>query len=635
MKSFLRRTIPFVLLTVLAAPIPGKVDSDVVQAAAGSKGTAMVNAFLENKVKAAAALPAPKNREEFEKRRAQQRPEVMRDLGLDPLPARTPLKARITGILQRRGYRIEKLAFESRPNFLVTAHLYIPDGAVGRKLPVIVNPHGHWGFKKNEPTVQSRLIGQVLNGYLAIVVDSPGFSFEGDRRIERRFAGTHDDLRLILGSQNATSVYVWDLMRTLDYLATRPEADMTKIGLTGASGGGLATLWAFAAEPRFTCAASVVYASSMEINPENGCLCNHVPGSIQLGDRSDVLGVRAPAPVLIIGAEEDEEFPAKGMRLTAEKLKGLWGLFDRSEDAWLRMFPGGHDYSRPMRETAMGFFDKYLKGAGDGSPVPEPEFATEPPDSPETFVVPDPPAGLMTMRDIAWAMFDRPSPAVSAADYIRLNGGLPAAVPGDVKRLDENGGKVRLTLISEPGLTIPGVYWPAEGAAGALAVLVTEKGKDAAAEEFGVEKLRKAGIACLAVDPRGIGELKALELRFTTYLGQSPAFGMGWDVVRAVAALGAEIPKIAVIGRGPAAGQAALNAALIEPRIGFVAGLSTLEAWTDAFKDDVPLLAIQPRANYAPTLAGLRGLVKAEKIWSFGAAPEPDWAAALIRWAGK
>ena len=638
------RDIPFLLLgEVIAAkqglkagvPIPGKIDDDAVLSAQNIRAASMVNTFIENKVKAAAALPAPGSREEFEKRRARQRPEIMRDLGLDPLPARTPLKARITGILQRRGYRIEKLAFESRPNFLVTAHLYVPDGAAGRKLPVIVNPHGHWGYKKNEPTVQSRLIGQVLNGYLAIVVDSPGFSFEGDRRIERRFAGTHDDLRLILGSQNATSVYVWDLIRTLDYLATRPEADMTRVGLTGASGGGLATMWAFAAEPRFTCAASVVYASSMEINPENGCLCNHVPGSIQLGDRSDVLGVRAPAPILIIGAEEDEEFPAKGMRLTADKLRGLWGLFGKSDDAWLRMFAGGHDYSRPMRETAMGFFDKYLKGAGDGSPVPEPAFATEPPDSAETFVVPDPPAGLLTMRGIARSMFDRPAPAPSADDYIRLNGGLPAAVPGDVKRLDESGGRVRLTFVSEPGLTIPAVYWPAEGAARALAVLVTESGKGAAAEEFGVDKLRRAGIACLAIDPRGIGELKALELRFTTYLGQAPAFGMGWDIVRAAAALGGEISKIAVIGRGPAAGQAALNAALIDRRIGFAAGLATLDAWTDAFKDDVPLLAIQPRANYAPALAGLRGLVQAEKFWSFGSAPEPDWTAALIRWAGK
>jgi len=616
-------------------PIPGKLDDDDLLSSLNIRSDQMVNAFVEKKVKSAAALSAPATREEFDRRRESQRRELFRCLGLDPLPPRTPLKARVTGVIERRGYRIEKVVFESRPNFPVTAHLYVPEGAAGRKLPVIVNPHGHWGFKKQEPTVQSRLIGQVLAGYLAIVVDSPGFSFEGDRRVERRFAGTHDDLRLILGSQNATSVYVWDLMRALDYLATRPEADMTRIGLTGASGGGLATMWAFAAEPRFTCAASVVYASSYEVNPQNGCLCNHVPGSLQIGDRSDVLGLRAPAPILIIGAEQDPEFPAKGMRLSGEKLRGLWGLFRKSDDAWLRMFPGEHDYSRPMRETAMGFFDKYLKGAGDGSPVPEPSFATEPPEAPELYVLPEPPVNALTMRGIAQSMFDRPAAAQTAADYIRINGGLPGVIPPELKRLDDVEGKARLTFISEPGLTVPAIDWPAKGPARAFVVLITEKGKAEAAAEFGVDRLREAGIACLAIDPRGLGELKALDLRLTTYLGQAPAFGMGWDITRAIAALAPDTAKIAVVGRGPSAGQAALAAALIEPRIGFVAGLATLKEFADAFRDDVPLLAIQPRANYAPSLSKLRSLVKAETVWSFLGGPDPDWAGALIRWAER
>jgi dienelactone hydrolase len=643
------RDIPFLTLGEVIArtqgtsaikPIPGRVDDDDILSSLNIRGGQMVNAFLEKKVKRAAALPAPASRQEFERRRETHRRELLRCLGLDPLPPRTPLNARVTGVLKRPGYRIEKVVFESRPDFPVTVHLYVPDGAAGRKLPVMVNPHGHWEWKKQEPTVQSRLIGQVLHGYLALVVDSPGFSFEGANRIERRFAGTHDDLRLILGSQNATSVYVWDLVRALDYLATRPEADMTRVGLTGASGGGLATMWAFAAEPRFTCAASVVYASSLEVNPNNGCLCNHVPGSLELGDRADVFGLRAPAPVLIIGAEEDREFPATGMRLTDEKLRRLWGLYGKSADAWIRMFPGGHDYSRPMRETALGFFDKYLKGAGDGSPVPEPAFKTEPPDTPELYVLPEPPANTLTMRGIAQAMFDRPASVATAADYIRLNGGLPGAVPPELKQLDEVEGKVRFVFVSEPGLTVPAIYWPAEGAAKAFVVLVSEKGKAEAAEEFGVQSLRKAGIACLAIDPRGVGELKGLELRYTTYLGQAPAFGMGWDIVRAAQAIftsrtGLAEVKLAVIGRGPAAGLAALAAALIEPRIGFVAGLSTLEKFEDAFSDHVPLLAIQPRANYSPSLAGLRGQIKAEAIWSFLGQAEPDWAAALARWTRR
>jgi dienelactone hydrolase len=639
------RDIPFLTLGEVIArtqgaalkPIPGRMDDDDILSSQNINGTQMVNRYLDRKVKEAAALTVPKSKEEFELRRETQRRELLRDQGLDPLPPRTPLNARITGTLQRKGYRIEKIVFDSRPNFPVTAHLYVPDGSAGRKLPVIVNPHGHWGWKKQEPTVQARLIGQALHGYLAMVIDSPGFSFEGGNRVERRSAGTHDDLRLILGSQTATSVYVWDLIRALDYLATRPEADMTRVGLTGASGGGLATMWAFAAEPRFTAAASVVYPSSLEINPQNGCLCNHVPGSVQIGDRADVLGLRAPAPILIIGAEDDTEFPARGMRLSGEKLQRLWGLFGKSADAWLRMFPGGHDYSRPMRETVLGFFDKYLKRAGNGSPVSEPAFATEPPDSLELYVLPDPPQNTLTMRGIAEGMFHEPIRGKTWDDFVRLNGGLPAAVPPELKALGDAGekGKFRYTFVSEPGITLPAVAWLAQDKPKAFVVLVSESGKKQAEEEFEARKLRKAGLACVAVDPRGLGELKDIDLRLTTYLGQSPAFGMGWDVTRAVAAFVPEGVKVAVIGRGLAAGQAALAAALGEPRIGFVAGLGTLKEFQDAFRDDVPWLAIQPRATYAPALSDLRAMVKAEVIWSFLGDKEPDWAGALVRWAQK
>jgi dienelactone hydrolase len=621
--------------------IAGAVDDDDLLSASGLRGPQMVNAFLDRKVKAAAALPIPATRAEFESRREAQRREVMRSLGLDPLPPRTPLNVRITGVIDRPGYRIEKIVFDSRPDFPVTAHLYVPDGPAGRRYPVIVDPHGHWEWKKQEPTVQARLIGQALHGYLAMVVDSPGYSFEGDNHVERRSAGTHDDLRLILGSANATSVYVWDLMRALDYLETRPEADMSRVGLTGASGGGLATLWAFAAEPRFTCAASVVYASSYEVNPNNGCLCNHVPGSLQIGDRADVLAVRAPSPVLIIGADEDTEFPAAGMRLTGEKIRRIWGLYGRSADAWTRMFPGGHDYSRPMRETSLGFFDKYLKGVGTGAPVPEPAFTTAKPDAPEMYVLADPTTETLTMRGIAEGMFRRAEAggadrnSGSLEDYVKLNGGLPAAVPPEVKEIGATDGRSRVTFVSEPGLVLPAVVWPAKGPARAVAVLVSDRGKGQACEEFPIAELQRAGVICVALDPRGLGETKGLDLRLQTYLGQAPAFGMGWDIARAAAALVPDGLKVAVVGRGPASGQAALAAALMEPRLGFVAGLGTLEEFADAFREDVPLIAIQPRANYAPPLSRLRSLVKVEAVWSFLGEPEPRWADALVRWAQR
>ncbi len=615
-------------------PVPGPVSADTILE---GRGRDMMQRFLAAKVKAAAHVPVPASRAEFDTRRAAQKKELMRALGLDPLPERTPLNARITGTLKRDGYRIERLVFDSRPNFPVTALVYVPDPApAGTRFPVIVNPHGHWNHKKAEPVVQTRAISQALRGYLAIVVDSPGHSFEGDTPIERRWTGTHDDLTLTLGVGCATGVYVWDLMRAVDYLQTRPDADTSRIGLTGTSGGGLATVYAFAADDRFTAAVPVCYPSSLEVCPRNGCLCNHVPGTLQIGDRADVLAIRAPAPVFVIGATNDAEFPPEGTRLTGEKLKALYSVYGAADDTGWLLVESGHDYNRPMREAAMGFFDKHLRAIGDGSPVPEPAITPEPADSKDLVCLPDPPASLRTMRDLAKERLALASPK-TFAQVAALNGGTPAASPLNARLIDTSSADPHtrfLTFNSEPGLTIPGVLLLPAGTPRAAVVLVSEKGKTAAPGEFDADALLAANIACLSIDVRGCGELPGLDERLMAYLGTADAFAMGWDTARAARALldlapGLSLPRdlrIGVAGRGPCASQAAMFAALMDPdAVAFVAGLDALHDYAECFQSGVPTTAIQFRAADSAPLDHLRSLVHQPARWHFrgGNAPNP------------
>lgn len=589
--------------------IPGRPQPDRIL---DGQGPRRIKDLVEKKVKAAAARPVPSSKEAFEIERERAKKELMRGLGLDPLPPRTPLNARITGTLEREGYRIEKLVFESRPGFFVTAHVYVPAHDAGQRLPIIVNPHGHWQHKKQEPVVQARAIAQALAGYLAIVVDSPGYSFEGRAKIERRFAGPHDDLALVIGPAQTTGVYTWDLMRALDYLETRDDVDMSRIGITGASGGGLETTYAFAADERFRCAVPVCYATSFEVNPHNGCLCNHVPGALQIGDRAHVLAIRAPHPVLVIGAKSDGEFPPAGTELTGKKLKDLWQIVGgddaAAKTAW-RIFDSGHDYNRPMREAALGFFDLHLRGIGDGSPRAEPAIKTEPAESPELFVLTKEPDGARTMRDIARSMLDRGSEdGASFATLEKLMGGRPAA--GPPKYFDvplgqaEDANPVLVTVESESGLTLPGHLWhPLSHRPKAGIVLISERGKSSAFDEFDIEKLIAADYEVLAIDVRGCGELDGLDPRLLTYLGESAAFGMGFDAMRAAQALRMSVKgQIAVVGRGPTASQAALFAGLFDPTIDAIVGEDAPAAWGDAFEKDVNWTAYMPRAAYAPSL---------------------------------
>ncbi len=611
-------------------PVPGSASLDRVLEGRGEK---MVAAWLASRMRGACSRPVPATRAEFEVERARRRKEFLRSIGLDPLPPRSPLGARVTGALDRDGYTIEKIVFESRPGFPVTAHLYLPKGHAGEKLPVIVNPNGHWEHKKTQPEVQARLIDEARAGYLALAVDSPGHSFEGDARIERRGAGTHFDPRLIAGSTTADTVYVWDLMRALDYLETRPEADMARVGITGTSGGGHATMFAFAADERFACAVPCCYPSSFLDGWNNGCDCNHVPGYAQVGDRADVIGIRAPAPVFVIGAREDDEFPAIGTQHTGEKLRAQWRLFGAEDRAWWRLFDGGHGYSQPMREAALGFFDRYLRGKGDGSPVAEGAIATEAPEAPELVCLPDPPADQLTMRAIARENVRRAGRA-SWDQVVALNGGLPERVPLDRKLLpptpDDPGQPV--TFVSEAGLTIPGIlYRPQSAVAGA--VFVHEEGKLVARREFPIEALVGRGIACLVIDVRGFGELPGLDPKLMSYLGIADSFAMGWDAARAVEMLLEDLPrgsKVAVVGQGVCGSLVALYAGLMEKRVSLVVGVEALEEWSELFDDSVPTYALQPRVMYGASLPALRDLLRRPIEWRPRGAPRVDLAEILV-----
>jgi dienelactone hydrolase len=485
-----------------------------------------------------------------------------------------------------------------------------------------------------EPTVQYRLISQALNGYLAFIIDSPGWSFEGDALIERRYAGSHMDFPLVEGSANTTAIYVWDQMRALDYLATRLEADMTRVGLTGASGGGLAAMYEFAADDRITCAVPVVYPSSLETSSDNGCACNHVPGMLQIGDRSDVLAIRAPAPLFVIGACQDEEFPPAGTQLTGEKLKKIWSLYGAADATGWQIFEGPHDYNKLMRERAMGFFDKFLKGKGDGSPVPEPVIQTEDPSDPQFLALPKAPQGLKTMREIARDNLAS-SQSSSFEDLVRLNGGMPKRAPLVFKVLTTTGLKSAVTFQSEPGLTIPGLLWQPQGTPKGAVVLVSENGKIAAEKEFDIPALVAAGYACLAIDARGTGELKGLDIRLMTYLGTAPAFAMAVDAVAASEAMERYSPSVAVIGSGVGGAQVPMFAALLKPSLAFVAGLQGMKSYDEVLdfpKEDqgVNYLAIQPRANDGPTLQALRAMVKCPADWSMLGDTDPDWKSHLL-----
>ncbi len=288
-------------------------------------------------------------------------------------PEKTPLNAKVTGILERDLYHIEKVIFESRPGFPVTANLYIPKD---RKFPrpAVVGTCGHGNPGKASPPYQSFAQGLALQGYIVLIFDPIG---QGERIQylsadlkprhgigvpEHNYVGS----QMILTGESLSAWFTWDCIRCVDYLLTRPEADSKNIGVTGNSGGGTQATWLCGVEPRLTMAAPSCFVVGFGRNLKNELPADIEqcpPGALSLGlDHSDFLAAMAPKPVMILDQEKDY-FDARGAEESFDRLKNLFKLFGAEENIGLFIGPEYHGYSVHNRLAMYEWFNKATNNA--------------------------------------------------------------------------------------------------------------------------------------------------------------------------------------------------------------------------------------------------------------------------------
>ncbi|MCI0696367.1 acetylxylan esterase, partial [candidate division KSB1 bacterium] len=233
------------------------------------------------------------------------------------LPERTPLNPKVTGTLKRDGYRIEKIIFESLPKFYVTANLYVPE--TGRApYPAILMPLGHESGGKAHEAWQRLAITFVKNGFVMLLFEPVGQGERvqlydpdlGESKVirstdEHTLAGTQC---LLLGHSFARHV-IWDAMRALDYLVSRPEVDSSRVGITGNSGGGTMTAYMSALDDRIKVAAPSCYLTNWKslletIGPQDAE--QNLPPWLADGlDQPDFVLAFAPKPMLMLSAIRD------------------------------------------------------------------------------------------------------------------------------------------------------------------------------------------------------------------------------------------------------------------------------------------------------------------------------------------
>ncbi len=297
-----------------------------------------------------------------------------------PWPEKTPLNPRITGIVERDQYRIENIIFESRPDFLVTANLYVPKGR-NFPLPGVVGTCGHSSNGKASEFYQSFSQGLARQGYVVLIYDPIGqgerLQYPDENLKSKVGVGVREHLyagnQQFLVGEFIGSWRAWDGIRALDYLLTRKEVDPKHIGVTGNSGGGTMTTWLCGVEGRWTMGAPSCFVITFRRNLENELPADTEqcpPRALALGlDHSDFLAAMAPKPIIILGKEKDY-FDARGLEEAYQRLRSLYNLLGAGKNVDYFIGPGYHGYSQENREAMYRLFNR-ATGISDAQSEPE------------------------------------------------------------------------------------------------------------------------------------------------------------------------------------------------------------------------------------------------------------------------
>lgn len=444
-------------------------------------------------------------------------------------PDRAPLNARVVGAGEGEGFRYEKVIFESVPGLYVTGVLFLPvtDGP----WPAVVVPCGHSANGKAAEAYQRASILLARHGIAAFCYDPIGqgervtyLKEDGSAAVGSTIEHTLLDVGAILTGTSIAQYRIWDGMRAIDYLQSRPDIIADKIGASGNSGGGTLSSYIMALDERVAAAAPSCYVTSWKrlletIGPQDGE--QNIFGQIKHGlDHADYLHLRAPKPTLMLTATRDF-FDIEGSWDTFREAKRVYTRLGVPERVGLVETDATHGFSIELRQGMVQWMQRWLLGVD--APVTEVNFGilsdADMQCTPEGQV-----AYLERARSVLdlnveraeslkarRAAFWRHTPRaeviekVRALAGIRPEGALPAPA-GDVLAEETAGGhRIQdLLITTEPGIVLPARAWiPASGTIAKARLIAPGDGLASAQPHI------DAGIgvdeAVLAVSVRGTG----------------------------------------------------------------------------------------------------------------------------------
>lgn len=455
----------------------------------------------------------------------------MRQFFLDALgglPERCPLNARVLGRVARDGYAVEKVIFESQPRHFVTAALYLPDGRRG--VPGVLVPCGHSANGKAAKPYQQACILLARHGLAALCYDPIE---QGERGQLLDAAGKNLSNHSLVGvgstllGRNTATFRIWDGMRAIDYLQSRPEVDPKRIGCTGNSGGGTLTSYLMALDDRIEAAAPSCYLTSFRrlletIGPQDAE--QNIFGQVAFGmDHRDYILMRSPKPTLMCCATHDF-FDIQGAWDTFRKAKRIYARLGYAERVDLVEADERHGFTPLLRQGAARWMRRWLAGVDEPVWDEDPEVLADPEiqctTEGQVMRLPGARSVYELNADLADRLADQRRQRWDKADGktrlaevrrttgIRALGFLAAPTVEKAGHVARDGYRIeKLIFRVEPDVWLPALEFLPAKPNGRACLYLNAAGKQADSGPGGaIETLVRQGQTVLAVDLGGLGE---------------------------------------------------------------------------------------------------------------------------------
>jgi dienelactone hydrolase len=282
---------------------------------------------------------------------------------LGGFPERTALAPRTVAVREFPGYRREQFVFEGRPGNAAVGYLLLPKGAPqpcpvaicvpghGRGVDDIVGIDQDGHDRTDKPGYEHDFAIQVVeHGLAAVAIEPMGFGYRRDALTKAKGAKEAAcqpaaGSALLLG-QTMIGWRVWDTMRTIDWIETRPELDAARIGCIGISGGGTCTQFSAALDQRIKVAFVSGYLNTFRasIMSVAHCIDNYVPGILNWAENYDVAGLIAPRFLFSEGGQHDPIFPVHATVESFQRVQKVYAVLGVPERAQQEIFDGEHEF---------------------------------------------------------------------------------------------------------------------------------------------------------------------------------------------------------------------------------------------------------------------------------------------------